>query len=493
MKKLLFFILLVLSFSVYCFADGYVLSDDYYKSDAYSKYKSRSARKANPHTNLTGYTGAYYCEKCHEGAIKEVMNSSHYKWAGPVPANYLKGDDGKFVTGGKEVGKKYKIGNCPGAYPLANYLGMLPNKEGKMVGMGCGNCHIGGGFPPADYEKATFEQKNAIECLYCHAENYDKSKRNVIKVGEKDGNPILRLTQDMSDKALQSVGRPTNDACMRCHYTAGGGPLFKRGVDYASDVDVHAAKGLMCVDCHTKRPRTDHGMIRGAGLNNWAYDHYLDTESCVRCHTGQIHKDEIYNKCSAVACVTCHVGKTGGLVHKDFSQLHQSEKSGFWLFKVVVKDEHSVPVEYMWWDKTTSEKLTPTGGKNIKGSKIYPFKKYTSRIPVDKDGNRLPIKLGLVTKGGPGEDKNGNGVGDNLEKAIFIGEKLGTMANGKPDKPFLKESSFVGFKDVTEYFSVSHGIQPKEKALKCSSCHGENPVIDWNKFGGKNPVSITDK
>jgi len=52
---------------------------DYYKSDAYSKYKSRSAHKANPHSKLTGYTGAYYCEKCHEWGIKEVMSSSHYK------------------------------------------------------------------------------------------------------------------------------------------------------------------------------------------------------------------------------------------------------------------------------------------------------------------------------------------------------------------------------------------------------------------------------
>ncbi|MGA1862995.1 hypothetical protein OWM07_08925 [Deferribacter thermophilus] len=494
MKRLLFIFITLVILVGNLFADGYFDEKNYYNSNEYQKYKERSARKANPHKSLTGYTGAFYCEKCHPGAIKEVMNSVHYKWSGKVPPNYLKDENGKFVTGGKEVGKKFKLGSCPGAYPLANYLGMLPDKNGKKIGLGCGKCHIGGGFPPVDYKKATIEVKNAVECLICHAEEYDMSKRKVIKVGENNGKPILRLTQDMSDKALQSVGRPTVEACMRCHYTAGGGPFFKRGVDYASDTDVHAAKGLLCVDCHTPRPRKGHGMLRGPGLELWNYDAYSKEEGCVRCHVGKIHKDERYDKsCNEkIACVTCHIKTTGGLVFKDFSEMHQSKKSGFWLFKAVVKDEHSVPVEYMWWDKTAKEPFVPEGSPKDKNSKLYVFKKYEQIVPVDKNGNRLPYKLGIVTKDGPGEDKNNNGIGDNLEKAALVGVKLGKFLNGKPENPNIMKSPLAGFKKVTEYFMVSHGVLPKDEALTCKDCHGEKPVINWEKLGLKNPKIINE-
>ncbi|KAA0258566.1 hypothetical protein FHQ18_05250 [Deferribacter autotrophicus] len=490
MRYLSALLIIFFSFSI-ALADGYYDPKEYYKSKDYEKYKSRSARKANPHKKLTGYTGAFYCEKCHPGAIEEVMNSIHYKWAGKLPPNYLI-ENGKAVTGGKEIGKKYKLGSCPGAYPLANYLGILPDKNGKKIGLGCGKCHVGGGYPPVEFKKAMFEQKNAIECLLCHAEEYDMSKRKVIKVGEKNGKPILRLTQDMSDKALQSVGRPTNEACMRCHYTAGGGPLFKRGVDYADDTDVHAAIGLLCVDCHTPRPRKDHGMVRSLGLDIWNYDHYTKEEGCIKCHPGKIHKDKRYDAgCNGkVACVTCHIKTTGGLMMKDFSQMHQSKKSGFWLFKTIVKDEHSVPVVYKWWDGKAREPFIPQGDPKDKNSKLYVFKKFEQIIPVDKNGNRLPYKLGIVTKMGPGKDENGNNIPDNIEKATLIGVKLGKFLNGKPENPGIKKSPIAGFKKITEYFMVSHGVLPKEEALTCKDCHGNNPVINWKELGMENPVTI---
>ena len=50
--------------------------------------------------------------------------------------------------------------------------------------------------------------------------------------------------------------------CSRCHLSAAGGPNYKHG-DYptTSDVDVHMAIGLQCVDCHN----TDAHKIAGGG------------------------------------------------------------------------------------------------------------------------------------------------------------------------------------------------------------------------------------
>jgi len=54
----------------------------------------------------------------------------------------------------------------------------------------------------------------------------------------------------------------------------------------------------------------------------------------------------------------------------------------------------------------------------------------------------------------------------------------------------LKKSSFVRFKDVEVYVSVSHDIQPKKRLLNVKAALVKNPMIDYIKFEGKNPVLI---
>lgn len=492
MRILFTVVLFLVTTCGFVFADGLVNDDSYYKTDAYKKYVTRSARKANPHQKLTGYTGALYCEKCHDGAIEEVMNTTHYKWSGKAPKGVVL-KDGKEVPEGTEVGKKYKIGALPNTYPLANFLAVLPDKNGKPAELGCGHCHMGGGHLPVAYEKATEVQKNDIDCLLCHAGTYDMSTRKIRNDGDKE-KPVLRLEADKSDTALQSVGRPTVEACMRCHYNVGGGALFKRGVDYSSDVDVHAAKGLLCVDCHTPRPRKGHSMIRSNTIDIQNYDAYDKEQSCVKCHTGKVHKEPRYDAGGEgkVACVTCHIKVTGGLVYRDFGQFKQSDKSGFYLFKSKVVDENSIPVEYKWWNGVNDGTFSPKGDAGDGKSKLYIFKKYVNIFPVDKDGNRLPTKNGLLLKKGPGEDLNKNGVPDNYEQAVLIAEKQGTFEGGKMQNPELKKSSVTGFKSAENYYMVSHGVMKKENALKCSSCHGKNPVISWEALGMKNPKIIED-
>jgi len=465
------------------YADSDIIDNNYYKTEGYQKYKERSARKANPHQKLTGYTGAFYCERCHKGALKEIINTVHYQWESDVPYGLVTDKDGNLLPPDAKVGKRYKIGSLPNTYPMANMLGMIPspNDPSKKIGLGCGQCHIADGHLPVKYEMATDEQKNSVDCLICHASEYDMSKHVIVNKGTEE-KPVLRLSQDQTDAALQSVGRPTAEACMRCHYHVGGGPLFKRGVDYASDVDVHAEMGLLCSDCHTPRPREDHGMVRGPGIDLQNYDHYTKDSTCVKCHSGKVHKEERYDYYGAgrVACVTCHVRSTGGLMERDFTSYKQSPKSGMWLFKSVVKDEHTQPLVYKWWNEKNDGTFTPKGSYKDGHSKLYPFKEFKEKIFVDEKGERLPTKNGLLFMKGE----------EAIKKAILIAQKQGRFIDGKMEFPEKTKPDLTGTKEITEYFNVSHGVLPKEKALKCADCHGDNPVLDWAALGMKNPKYI---
>jgi hypothetical protein len=45
--------------------------------------------------------------------------------------------------------------------------------------------------------------------------------------------------------------------------------------------------------------------------------------------------------------------------------------------------------------------------------------------------------------------------------------------------------------DTTRYMGIFHGVQPKEKALKCADCHGANSRMDWKALGYKgNPMTV---
>jgi len=479
----------VLSGIVY--AGCIIQKEGYYGSQDYKKYVDRSARTVNPHKKLTGYKGAFTCEKCHTGAIKEVMDSAHYQWKGAAAPNHIKKENGEFVKAGTSVGKRYKVGTIPNTYPMANMLGILKTQTGKTVKLGCGKCHTGGGFIPVPYTVASDEQKNAIDCLICHAANYDMKKRDIVAT-EKDGKKVLRLTADTSDKAYQSVGRPTSEACLRCHYHAGGGPAFKRGTDFADDTDIHAKKGVTCADCHVPRPRKGHGMVRGRDTHLWNYDSFSDEQGCIKCHSGKIHKEPRYDAegKGRVACVTCHVKTTGGLMARDYTQLKQSKVSGLHLFKSKVTDEHSQPVVYKWWDGTTSEKFTPEGSFADGKSKLFIFKPFKETIFVDENDKRLATKNGLIFMKGGGPDKNGNGIGDIYEKAMLIAQKQGTFEWGKMQNPGVKKPPFAKIITRTEFLAVSHGVLPKEKSLQCADCHGKNPVISWKELGMDNPYKV---
>jgi len=109
-------------------------------------------------------------------------------------------------------------------------------------------------------------------------------RRGVVKEGETlkfwgaGGVDVL--------KAAQSVQKPTNEMCLRCHAATGGGPNHKHGVIPTKDSDVHVAKGMHCVDCH---PTQKHKIGGGSDLK--AQDLWDVKVDCTNCHKEQtIHK-----------------------------------------------------------------------------------------------------------------------------------------------------------------------------------------------------------
>ena len=49
----------------------------------------------------------------------------------------------------------------------------------------------------------------------------------------------------------------------------------------------------------------------------------------------------------------------------------------------------------------------------------------------------------------------------------------------------LPFSGEYGFAPTEMYWRIDHMVSPKEKALGCLDCHGDNGRMDWKKLGYK--------
>ncbi len=239
------------------------------------------AQPPEPHQYIQEYVGPATCEMCHAGVTEDVMHSVHYTWNekldhySPIPATIAR----------------------------INWLGML-NEDLGIPG-GCGRCHTGAGAMPGDPDQATVADEAQIDCLICHSPNYDLGLRFPIQ--NEDGS--WALTQDRTLLAARNAQRPTAANCLRCHMNVGGGPLLKRGTDFApvadkhgvsSLGDVHAEAGLDCVDCHRS---IDH-QIMGYGPTLWSRDLPDMRLACEGCHTDAPHDNVILNDHFRLDCRT---------------------------------------------------------------------------------------------------------------------------------------------------------------------------------------------
>jgi hypothetical protein len=299
------------------------------------------------------YEGPKTCLQCHQtmkvhhadgtitkiNTLDDVVNSVHFKFQTSSSGFSTYGYDGREVNKGDRhsipVGKINRACGIPGSFSWTGWAELIKSKPAsgdiEIRSEGCGQCHIGGNYHPATEKMMPIgdvpeETKQGIDCLICHASQYDMNQRYVIK--DEYGQ---RWNQDRSMKAALSVGRASDKNCLNCHQHNMGGDTYKynvaakslgyknkrllhsgakRGNPFSVEADVHAAAGLICTDCHVPE---GHKIPRGRlGVDLVANDLPNKAVSCDTCHTTTPHirsKNQVIlnGHIAKLACETCHI------------------------------------------------------------------------------------------------------------------------------------------------------------------------------------------
>jgi len=394
----------------------------------------------------SGYNGPSTCEECHPGTAAKFLDTVHWKHASKV--THVENLDPT-----QEYGMKNRIYTFCNGNDIVNNLKETPkNAAGKTKVTGCNSCHPGNHIQ--DIGSTGPKAEAAIDCLICHSSDYDFRQRKVTK--NEAGEVVI--TQDRSTKAALAVGKPAVKNCMVCHESAGGGVLVKRGFAFTAEYDVHAAKKMVCVDCHKAK---DHKIPTGFDPNNWAHDGVR--VSCLDCHGASPHKDPDYNSHTAkIACETCHIPRTGGAFAKDFTKWEMGADKFYEPTTLHKEVNQNVPV-YAWYNQTvanTPHFIGPKGSRTDKKSKIYPFKIYLGKGFYD--------------------EYTGNLLAMDFAEPMATGDTLAGIASAAKTLGIEKYKPVPGWQTI--YFSISH-LVTKKKALSCENCHAANGVLNFKELG----------
>ena len=417
-----------------------------------------------PHTNhqdlmtedyVTGSEVTAACLECHEDAADQVMHTTHWTWESePV---MLPGRD-EPVT----IGKANQINNfCIGV-------------QGNWTG--CSRCHTGYGWEDANYFETATEEN--VDCLVCHADT------NLYTKGAA-GQPVEGV--DLT-AAAQSVNYPTRNNCGSCHFNGGGGNGVKHGdLDEtlyfpSEEIDVHMGRyDFQCTDCHQTTDHNIKGQAISVSVNN---DNQV---ACTDCHDHEVHEDERLNAhTTAVACQTCHIPqgavRDATKMHWDWSTAGQDlpeDPHEYLKIKGSFVYEQGFQPDYLWYNGTADRYLLgdiinpsastpinqPLGEISEAEAKLWPFKVHYANQVYDAENNYLlqPKTVGE------------NGYWSTFDWNLAL--MLGSEATG------LDYSGSYEFAPTEMYWTLSHMVAPKENALQCNDCHGEDGRLDWNALG----------
>lgn len=417
---------------------------------------------------IASYEGTATCLSCHMAEAMEFHASDHYQWQAstvdlldpPAPAMGKRGSINDYCT-----------------YPDINWLGLLTTADGRKVDGGCAKCHAGLGLAPE--ATATDEQLRNIDCLVCHAPDY---QRTVAETAPD----VFRLVPDTQKMAVsllaaaQHVVRPGAVQCLGCHTKSGGGNNFKRGdieefhKSPTREFDVHLAAvsdggaGLACTDCHL----TENHRIAGRGSDLMGRDS-ATAVTCVRsgCHSQTPHATSDLNKHTAkVNCTVCHIPSYAKVaatdVHRDFSQPGELSLSSQ-LYEPHMERQNGLTPVYRFWNGTSAFYFygdaavapqggrmavsRPEGGIAAAGAKLYAFKYHQAEQARDvASGSLIPLKMGILFSTG------------NATQAVAVG--AATVGFGSAGTDFVSTERYQG---------LFHGVEPKENALACADCHTE--------------------
>lgn len=366
------------------------------------------------------YEGPSTCLICHEeimvqdartgrtkrvDLMKNLLGSAHYRFYTKEHPNVY-GFNGRLADH-FAMGKINRPCPKPGSFAMTAWAELVVTAEGATLSEGCGQCHVGGqsqaplGEMMPGYRTQASE-KEAIDCLICHATAYDMNQKQVAKAA--DGR--LYWQQDRSLRTAMSVTRPTSQNCLRCHQHNLGGDLYidendpsfmqslvqagrerprvkhpgsKRGVPFSPSWDVHAAAGMACIDCHVTE---GHLIAKGTHTTTMMANDLPRTEvSCESCHTSAPHRADadladLYNQhTEKIACVTCHIPSLhpDNATLRDFAKPAFEEHPGIYVYTDVAKEtQPGRGIQYAWWNGDATFLGNPIGD-NPNGSNLYRF------------------------------------------------------------------------------------------------------------------------
>jgi hypothetical protein len=445
-----------------------------------------------------GYEGPQTCTVCHADALKEITHSVH--WYVSSKIRNVKGLPQESWWG--MVNRECALA---GTSALANWTAST-NGRFTAESAGCGMCHIAAlTEPPLPAgREATEAEANTVDCLVCHAGNYDMSVRETL-VETADGKKYWG--QDTSLVAALSITRvPTAEACLRCHEHSFSFD-YKRGTPFTPTNDLHAAVGIPCTSCHTTR---QHKIAKGQWESDMVANDLPDEPvTCSNCHGWEPHQGvdaaRLNTHVDKIACQTCHIPAASGVVSENwgkpvkdgmngiYSALSKYDGipaiSGIWVPTVSINRTHP---DIMWRIPNTSDQTDAqswmafaTADRNSDGAMIYPVRGLTQIMLFDRNLKMWQAPGMQFLKSEPGmvdfplllapNREIYNRTGD-VKKAVDAGmknyEHFGLKWSGEW-MPMQVPS--------TSYISVNHGV--KRMGYSCRDCHSPHGVIDFSSLG----------
>ncbi len=424
------------------------------------------------HNTITAYNGPSTCISCHQEEANDMLSSVHMKWAGPTPD--------LTNTNGEELGK--------GVGGINTFCTYAVSSKGA-----CYSCHVrADGNAPHPPEAAD------VDCLMCHSDTYQRKTvedpnnsvtvTNVLKqvktyiFGKQDAQGNYTTVPDYAKmpagttmvNLARTVHLPTNQSCLRCHATAGGGDWVKRGdmgvnsKDATVDQDVHLSKAganLTCVSCHAS---ANH-KIGGRGIDLRATE--APNPTCQSCHTAAPHSNTTLNRHAQgqVSCQTCHIQTyaKGGATEMSrdwrvpvWNRAFCSGQGGFVGEEV---KQANVKPEYAWFDGTSN---VYNVGETIKADAqgIYPMAK-ANGAPFDGKSKIVPIKRHFTIMP---LHESGQIIPPAIMWMFMTGNFDTAVEEGMKDQGMTGNYTLV---EADAEMLITHGVDPKSEAPSCTSCH----------------------
>jgi hypothetical protein len=388
-----------------------------------------------------------------------------------------------------------------------NVLGMLkPQDESKPAQPGgCLQCHIGDGQVKGIFGDSvadgtlTLDQipqsaKQGIDCLICHAgidESapkfgapgdvsayqarllYDFAQRKPVKLGDDDPDKALypagfKMQQDRSLTTAKSVGgKPEFANCFYpCHGYSGGGYSNKKGERFEPHVDVHAAAGLDCVDCHQVQ---DHRFPGGTTADIFVSDDWDKVIECAECHGENPHASRMIDlHTERVDCTTCHITELkAGIKTRDWTAEPVLMANG--LYGPPTTKVPSETPSYFWWDNKTHTMRPQNVQDEMRAAetaKIYAFKGSSFTVPFNEtDHTPVWFKAGKFSVSGDRQAAYQQGMDEAAAKGL----------RAPWDGIWEAETEHV-------FYQVTHMV--KAEAWGCNDCHtADSQVLDWEALG----------